>query len=35
MASDYSPAPGILRFLAGTPPILSLLAVEPGVDLLL
>jgi kynureninase len=35
MASDYSPAPGILRFLVGTPPILSLLAVEPGVDLLL
>ena len=35
MASDYSPAPGILRFLVGTPPILSLLAVEPGIDLLL
>jgi kynureninase len=35
MAPDYSPAPGILRFLVGTPPILSLLAVEPGVDLLL
>jgi kynureninase len=34
MASDYHPAPGILRFLVGTPPILSLLAVEPGVDLL-
>ena len=35
MAPDYSPAPGILRFLVGTPPVLSLLAVEPGVDLLL
>ncbi len=35
MASDYRPAPGILRFLVGTPPVLSLLAVEPGVDLLL
>jgi kynureninase len=34
MASDYHPAPGILRFLVGTPPVLSLLAVEPGVDLL-
>jgi kynureninase len=35
MAPDYRPAPGILRFLVGTPPILSLLAVEAGVDLLL
>ena len=35
MAPDYSPAPGILRFLVGTPPVLSLLAIEPGVDLLL
>ncbi len=32
---DYAPAPGIDRFLAGTPPILALSAVEPGVDLLL
>lgn len=32
---DYTPAPGIDRFLAGTPPILALAAVEPGVDLLL
>jgi kynureninase len=35
MAPDYRPAPGVLRFLVGTPPVLSLLAVEPGVDLLL
>jgi len=35
MASDYRPAPGVQRFLVGTPPVLSLLAVEPGVDLLL
>jgi kynureninase len=35
MAPDYRPAPGIRRFLVGTPPILSLLAIEPGVDLLL
>jgi kynureninase len=32
---DYAPAPGLRRFLSGTPPILSLAAVEPGVDLLL
>ncbi len=30
---DYTPAPGIDRFLAGTPPILALAAVETGVDL--
>ena len=35
MKLDYEPAPGVQRFLAGTPPILSLAAVEPGVDLLL
>ena len=29
---DYVPAPGINRFLAGTPPILSLAALECGVD---
>jgi kynureninase len=33
--SAYQPAPGITRFLAGTPPILSLSALETGVDLLL
>lgn len=32
---DYRPAPGIRRFQCGTPPMLSLLAIEPGVDLLL
>jgi kynureninase len=34
-APDYAPVPGIGRFLTGTPPILSLSAVEPGVELLL
>lgn len=29
---DYVPAPGIDRFLAGTPPILSLAALESGID---
>jgi kynureninase len=29
---DYVPAPGIARFLAGTPPILSLAALESGVE---
>jgi len=32
---DYVPAPGIHRFLCGTPSILSIEAMEPGLDLLL
>ena len=34
-AGDYRPGPGVRRFLAGTPPILSLAALEVGVDLML
>jgi kynureninase len=29
---DYLPAPGIARFLAGTPPVLAMAALESGVD---
>lgn len=32
---SYQPAPGLRHFLSGTPPIVSLALVEPGVDLLL
>jgi len=31
----YQPAPGMRHFLTGTPPIVSLSLIEPGVDLLL
>lgn len=31
---DYEPASGIRRFSIGTPPILSMAAIEPGLDLL-
>jgi kynureninase len=31
----YEPAPGLQRFLTGTPSILALTAVAPGLDLLL
>lgn len=31
----YEPAGGVRRFLTGTPPVLSLAAIEPGVDLVL
>ena len=30
---DYRPATGIKKFLAGTPPVISQMSVEPGLDL--
>jgi len=33
MAPDYEPSPSIRRFVVGTPPILSLVAAEVGIDL--
>jgi kynureninase len=35
MKPDYQPGPGMQRFLAGTPSMISLAAVEPAVELLL
>jgi kynureninase len=35
MTPVYEPAPGLNRFMAGTPTLLSMAAIEPGVDLLL
>jgi len=32
---NYQPEEGIRRFLTGTPPVMSLSAIEPGVDLIL
>lgn len=32
---DYKPAEGIKRFLVGSPPILSMAAIEPGLDMIL
>lgn len=32
---DYDPGPGIQRFRAGTPPVLSTMVLEAGVDLML
>lgn len=34
MERPYDPEPGIARFLAGTPPILDLTAVEAGIELI-
>lgn len=33
-AADYAPAPGIARYVCGTPPILSLTALQAGVETL-
>jgi kynureninase len=34
-SDEYVPAPGIARFLCGTPPVLGLAVLEAGVDLML
>ena len=32
---DYTPAPGLQRFMTGSPPVVSTALIEPGVELLL
>jgi len=32
---QYRPAKGIRKFLTGTPPVLNLMAIEPGIDMIL
>jgi kynureninase len=32
---NYQPAPGIARFLAGTPPLISLSTIEPSLDIII
>jgi kynureninase len=32
---NYMPASGIRKFMTGTPPVLNLLAIEPGLDMLI
>ncbi len=34
MGPSYAPAPGVTRFLAGTPPMVALAAIRPGVAML-
>ncbi|HEV7931327.1 MAG TPA: kynureninase [Actinomadura sp.] len=35
MGPDYDPVPGIERFLCGCPPIISMTAAQPGIDVLI
>jgi kynureninase len=34
MSSDYEPSPSIRRFIVGTPPMISLVAAEVGIDVI-